>query len=187
VNLLEALQQLRSYAERLGRPLPLYGLAVRSSSLIYRLKVETLFEEPAKRRAPPRASSLAPPPILDRLSMPFRREPALVSVEELLAALEELLREEPSAPQAPRALEPLEQPQPQELLSASLARHLQELRLRILELSGVRGELLFSQLVAGLGAQEAARAFLCLLFLAQEGAVLLEQQEEEIRVVPVGA
>jgi chromatin segregation and condensation protein Rec8/ScpA/Scc1 (kleisin family) len=187
VDLVRALEALRRHAEALGYPLQLYGLGVYTSSVIYRLKVETLFEGPARRRSRPAAPPLSPPPILDRFVMPFRKEPALQSPEELLAALEELLKEMREGPrEAPQALQPLEEGQPPEPLSASLEEYMRRLRVRLEELSGIRGELFLSGLLEGMEPLEAARIFLCLLFLAQEGKILLEQDEEDVRIVAVG-
>lgn len=153
------------------------GLALLTSSIIYKLKVERLFydEKRTFRRKP---SDLQEP--VEALNMPFRLQAPVSDINDLVEALEALLKEISRKPASPieegvfqpgletRAME-------QDTVAAMLKTYSQQL------LSGLSLEepVRFTELTAGMDALEVARVFIVLLFLAHEGKVIVVQEEDE--------
>jgi segregation and condensation protein A len=162
------------------------GTAALSSATIYRLKVESLFlfEKLQRER---RLIDASEPPLL--VVMPFRFEVYTTSIDELFEALS-------------RILEDIMQSQSGDTLPASVLEEivppnfdnyllsLQSLltafkRVLAERLEGI-GRIRLSELLRGLRPLEAARVFILLLFAAQNGEVILEQEDEDVLVVSVG-
>lgn len=154
------------------------GMALDSSATIYLMKSKLLLklEEPP---APPKAlPDFIPPPLF----LPLRYELTSTTIQHLLTVLDEVLKGEHVFPLEPRP-EPL-LPSPQEILPP-VDLYLMEIGKRMKQLysfllrSADRGKLIvFSKVVAGLEKLEAIKRFIVLLFLAQEGKVVLWQEED---------
>ncbi|NWG09157.1 MAG: hypothetical protein HXX80_02405 [Nitrososphaerales archaeon] len=177
-SLLERFLSVINKSELLN--LRLCGSAVVSSALIYRLKVETffLFEKLRVERKP--ITSTEPP----FFEMPFRHELYSTSLEELISALERILKEL-SAEQRKEKHESLIEPEPLlevDKFSLQIKELLSSFRSSLLDTLERRGEILFSEYVHGMELFESIQSFILLLFVATEGLVTLEQVGEDIRV-----
>jgi chromatin segregation and condensation protein Rec8/ScpA/Scc1 (kleisin family) len=154
------------------------GVALDSSAFIYMMKSKLLLkleEPPATPKLPP---DIVPPPIF----LPLRYELTSTTIEQLLDALDSVLKGEKLLPLKPR-LEPV-LPPPTDILP-EIDRYLMEIEdlmdalygeiLHLISESPVLG---FARLAAGKNRLEAIRTFILLLFLAQSQKILLWQDEE---------
>jgi segregation and condensation protein A len=161
------------------------GTAALSSALLYRLKVETFFVL-ERARIMRYAGALEDVPQL--LEMPFRYELPSTTVEELLTAFERVLQEIVADSRKSRPSVLVEEPAPQfegDPFEARIKEALDSFRIDILDRLAKAGRILFREVVEGLDLIEAARNFIMLLFLAQEGSVNLSEVEEGIVVMRV--
>ncbi len=154
------------------------GVALDSSAFIYLMKSKLLLklEEPP---TPPKPSpGFIPPPIF----LPLRYELTSTTIEQLLDALDTVLKGEKLLPSKPR-LEPI-LPPPMEIMP-QIDRYLMEVENLMEKLYSdmlrlVKGKqfLRFSKLVLDKNRLEAIRTFILLLFLAQKQRIWLWQEEE---------
>jgi chromatin segregation and condensation protein Rec8/ScpA/Scc1 (kleisin family) len=154
------------------------GVALDSSAFIYMMKSKLLLkleEPPATPKLPP---DIVPPPIF----LPLRYELTSTTIEQLLDALDSVLKGEKLLPLKPR-LEPV-LPPPTDILP-EIDRYLMEIESlmdalygEILNLIAGSPVLGFARLAAGKNRLEAIRTFILLLFLAQSQKILLWQDEE---------
>lgn len=154
------------------------GVALDSSALIYLMKSKLLLkleEPPAPPKLPP---DFIPPPIF----LPLRYELTSTTIEQLLEALDTVLKGEKLLPSKP-SLEPI-LPPPVDLMP-QIDRYLmeietlmEELYYDMLHLAKGKPFLRFTRLVFGKDRIEAIRCFILLLFLAQKRKIWLWQEEE---------
>ena len=164
------------------------GTAALSSATIYRLKVESLFLFERLRMQNRFLDNSQPPQFI---VMPFRYEIYSTNIDELFDELGRILQEivvegEGGAAEnllAPEALVPDigDYVIPVEVM-------LSEYRKILVERLRVTGKALLSELVRGFRPVEAARVFIILLFAANNGEVVINQEEsdEDALVVSVG-
>jgi segregation and condensation protein A len=153
------------------------GIALFSSSVIYRMKSELILklEEPPK---PPveRPVEFLPPP----LQLPYRYEYTSTTIENLLRALEEALKTETAAQLQPR-FTPITPAPPvvQEIddFMVNIEKKLEEMYNRIAKLAPV-GKTPLSNLDDRLSRLDSVRLFILILFLACRGEIQLWQDEE---------
>jgi segregation and condensation protein A len=162
------------------------GLALLTSSIIYKLKVERLFYD-EKRTYRKKPSDLQEP--VEALSMPFRLRTPVSDIEDLVSALESLLREISKSPSSPveegvfqpgletRAIE-------QDTIAVMLKTYSDQL-LAGLSRKEPTG---FGDMIKGMEPIEVARFFIVLLFLAHSGRIILLQEEdaEDFSILGVG-
>jgi segregation and condensation protein A len=162
----------------------LSGLALITSSLIYKLKVENLFYEEV-RYARRRISELTEP--VDVLKMPFRLQPPVSDVADLIAALQSLLLEIERAPVQEHEKNPFTTGIQAEVIETdNITVLIEEYSQPILErLSRVK-QFAFSELIAGKAWEEAIRVFLTVLFLAHQQKLVIIQDESTEQIVLVG-
>ena len=165
------------------------GTAALSSATIYRLKVETLFLFERLRMQHRLTDSSEPPQII---VMPFRYEIYSTNIDELFDELGRILQEivvqgEGEADMNPLALAELPPPNFEDYV-VSLQGLLSEFRKILVERLRATGKALLSELTRGLKPIEAARVFILLLFAANSGEVVINQEEsdEDALVVSVG-
>jgi len=177
-NLLEVFLSIIKDSESLN--LRLCGSAIASSALIYRIKVETLFlfEKLKIKREP--VKSIEPP----FFEMPFRHELYSTSLEDLISALERIIKEV-SAEQRKEKRERLIEAEPIiEVDDFSL--HIKELisffRSNLLSVLEKKGEIFFGEYVRGMKLLEAIQSFILLLFVVAEGLIILEQVDDDIKI-----
>ena len=154
------------------------GVALDSSAFIYLMKSELMLkleEPPAPPRLPP---EFIPPPIF----LPLRYKLTSTTIDQLLEALDSVLKGEKLLPLKPR-LEPI-LPPPTDILP-QIDRYLMEIETlmeklysKMLCLAKGKPFLGFARLVLGKDRIEAIRTFILLLFLAQRQKVWLWQEEE---------
>jgi segregation and condensation protein A len=165
------------------------GTAALSSATIYRLKVETLFLFERLRMQRRLLDASEPPQII---VMPFRYEIYSTNIDELFDELGRILQEivveeEGGTEQNPLAVTELLPPNLDDYV-ISLQGLLSEFRKVLVERLRTSGKALLSELVRGLGPIDAARVFILLLFAANSGEVVINQEEsdEDALVVSVG-
>ena len=166
-----------------NRDLRICGIAAVSSSMIYRLKVESIFalEKIAmQRKGLEDPNSQQPIPQLNPVELPFRIESTYpVSVEDLLHMLENMIME--LANPRPRnkhvMLEPVQGFDFDQYL-VKFEQIIQRYEAMILDIVSADGMLMFRTLVANMEPVETARCFIAMLYLAMKGKVELDQQEE---------
>ncbi|MDE1853659.1 MAG: hypothetical protein KGI38_07925 [Thaumarchaeota archaeon] len=165
------------------------GTAALSSATIYRLKVETLFLFERLRLQHRFLDSSEPPQII---VMPFRYEVYSTNIDELFNELGRIMQEivvdeQGGSDQNPLALAELPPPNFDNYV-LSLQSLLSEFRKILVERLRATGKTLLSELVRGLSPIDAARVFILLLFAANDGEVVINQEEtdEDALVVSVG-
>ncbi len=164
------------------------GTAALSSATIYRLKVETLFLFERLRAQRRYIDGSEPPQII---VMPFRYEVYSTNVDELFEELSRILQDIIVDEQGgePSIISVAELPAPNlEDYVISLQAILSEYRKILVERLRTTGKTMLSELIRGLDAVGAARIFILLLFAANSGEVVIEQEEadEDALVVSVG-
>lgn len=165
------------------------GTAALSSATIYRLKVETLFLFERLKAQKRLADASEPPQII---VMPFRYEVYSTNIEELFDELGRILQditsgEETEGERSVVSLSELPAPNLEDYV-ISIQTILSEFRKILVERLKPTGRVLLSELVRGLEPIDAARVFILLLFAANGGEVVIEQEadDQDALVVSVG-
>ena len=165
------------------------GTAALSSATIYRLKVETLFLFERLRAKRTLVDGSEPPQII---VMPFRYEVYSTNVDELFDELSRILQgiitdEQDGSEQSLISVAELPTPNLEDYV-ISLQAVLSEYRKILIERLRATGKVMLSELVRGLDPVGAARVFILVLFAANSGEVVVEQEEsdEDALVVSVG-
>jgi segregation and condensation protein A len=161
------------------------GLALLTSSLIYKLKVERLFydERRSMRKKP---SDLQEP--AEALSMPFRLQAPMTDLDDLVAALESLIKEisrgSSSAEEGVFLPGMEERVVEQDTVGVMLGTYSDQLLAGL----GRKEPTSFGDLTKGMKPIEVARIFIVLLFLAHSGRIVLLQEEgaEDFGIMGVG-
>ena len=164
------------------------GTAALSSATIYRLKVESLFLFERLRMQNRLLDNSQPPQFI---VMPFRYEIYSTNIDELFDELGRILQEiviEEEGSGTQNLLAPEELPQDIGEYVIPVELMLSEYRKILVERLRVTGKALLSELVRGFRPVEAARVFIILLFAANNGEVVINQEEsdEDALVVSVG-
>ncbi|AIC14908.1 hypothetical protein [Nitrososphaera viennensis] len=187
VRLLELFLQLINATG--NKDLRICGIAAVSSSMIYRLKVESIFllEKIAmQKKGVDDPQQQLPIPQLNTLDLPFRVESTYpVSVEDLLKVLENMIMElaSPRPRKKQVELEPVQTFNFDQYL-VKFEQIIQGYEDMIFDIVSADGPTMFKALVAKMEPVEMARCFIALLYLAMKGKVDLEQQDDsdDIRI-----
>ena len=170
-----------------NKDLRICGIAAVSSSMIYRLKVESIFalekiamqkkglDDPNDQR-----HQQQPIPQLHPVELPFRIESTYpVSMEELLQMLENMIMElaHPRPKKKQLELEPVHAYDFDQYLM-KFEQIIQGYEDMIFDIVSADGFTMFKTLVAKMDSVETARCFIAMLYLATRGKVDLEQQED---------
>jgi len=184
INLIEILKLLIKILEETGKKdLKVAGMAALSSSLIYRMKVESIFalQKAAMEKKPLTNRRDVD---IDIRDMPYRHESTYpVSLDELLDLLENLIGSianplsrrrgqldfDPEPPDFKEYLLPFE----------NLVKRYEDLIIR--KIRGT-GSGLLKEIVIDLDSLDSVRCFFAILFLAREQRVELEQIDDDIQV-----
>jgi len=154
------------------------GVALDSSAFIYLMKSKLLLkleEPPAPPKLPP---DFIPPPIF----LPLRYELTSTTIEQLLEALDTVLKGEKLLPLKPRLESIL--PSPVEIMPEidrylmKIENLMEQLYDEMLQLAKGKPFLNFTNLIFGKDKLEAIRTFILLLFLAQRQRIWLWQEQE---------
>ena len=184
INLIEILKLLIKILEETGKKdLKVAGMAALSSSLIYRMKVESIFalQKAAMEKKPLTNRRDVD---IDIIDMPYRHESTYpVSLDELLDLLENLIGSianplsrrrgqldfDPEPPDFKEYLLPFE----------NLVKKYEDLIIR--KIRGT-GSGLLKQIVIDLDSLDSVRCFFAILFLARDQKVELDQIDDDIQV-----
>ena len=164
------------------------GIAALSSSIIYRLKVESIFrlEKIAmQRKGVDEHQQYQSIPDLNPVEIPFRIESTYpVSLEELLQVLENMISElaNPKPKKKQLDLEPVETFDFDQYL-IKFEHILQRYEDMIFDIVSADGEVIFKILVAKMEPIEIVRCFIAVLYLAMKGKVDLVQIEEDLKII----
>lgn len=164
-----------------NKDLRICGIAAVSSSMIYRLKVESIFalEKIAMQRKGIEDPNQQPIPQLNPVELPFRIESTYpVSVEDLLHMLENMIMElaNPRPRKKQLELEPVQGFDFDQYL-VKFEQIIQRYEDMILDIVSADGVLMFKALVDKAEPVEVARYFIAMLYLAMKGKIELDQQE----------
>ncbi len=188
IDLIQILNLLIKILEKSGKKdLKVAGMAALSSSLIYRMKVESIF---ALQRAAMEKKSMNQRTDIDieLIDIPFRHESTYpVSLDDLLGLLQNLIGTIAN-PQSRRnrrlEIEPIEAPDFQEYFISleSIIGKYEDLVMKKISLKGFG---LLQDIILDLDEVDSIRCFFAILFLARDQRVDLEQIEEDIKITVI--
>jgi segregation and condensation protein A len=187
IDLIQILSMLLKILEKTDKKdLRVAGMAALSSSLIYKLKVESIFalQKAAMEKKPLRQRTDID---IDILEFPYRHESTYpVSLDELLDLLENLIgtMANPRERKGNKLrFEPIEPPDFKKIFNnlENIIGEYQDLILRKLQ---ANGSLLLEKIVEELDTTDSIRCFFAMLFLARDEKVDIMQEEgdDEIRI-----
>jgi segregation and condensation protein A len=189
IDLIEILNLLIKILEKTGKKdLKVAGMAALSSSLIYRMKVESIFalQKAAMEKKPMYQRTDVDIELID---IPYRHESTYpVSLDDLLGLLQKLqnLIGTIANPQSRRnkslEIEPIEAPDFQEFF-ISLESIIGKYEDLIMKKIGSVGFGLLQDIIADLDQVDSIRCFFAALFLARDQKVDLEQVEDDIKII----
>jgi segregation and condensation protein A len=171
------------------KDLRLCGIAALSSSMIHRLKVESIFRlEKVAMQKKTIIDPVSHDPVTDlnAIELPFRFESTYpVSLEELLQVLENMIFEisNPDSRRKKLTIEPV-QGFDFDQYSQKFEQIIRQYEDKIFGIVNVDHVVMFRMLISKMGALEVARYFIALLYLVTKGKINLEQSEEseDIRI-----
>ena len=188
IDLIQILDLLIKILERTGKKdLKVAGMAALSSSLIYRMKVESIFalQKAAMEKKPLNQRKDVE---IDMIDIPYRHESTYpVSLDDLLGLLQNLIGTIAN-PQSRRnrqvGIEPIEVPNFQEYF-ISLESIIGKYEDLIMKKISVTGYGLLQEIVVDLDTVDSIRCFFATLFLARDQKVDLEQVEDDIKIIAI--
>jgi segregation and condensation protein A len=174
-----------------NKDLRICGIAAVSSSMIYRLKVESIFalEKIAMQRKGLEDQGQQPIPQLNPVELPFRVESTYpVSVEDLLKMLENMIMElaHPRPRKKQVELEPV-QTFDFDAYLVKFEQIIQGYEDMIMDIVTADGTVMFKSLVAKMEPVEVARCFIAMLYLAMKSKVALDQPDDsdDVKITPL--
>jgi segregation and condensation protein A len=186
IDLIQILNLLAKILEKTGRKdLKVAGMAALSSSLIYRMKVESIFalQKAAMEKKP---SFQRTDVDIELIDIPYRHESTYpVSLDDLLGLLQNLIGTIAN-PQSRRNrkldIEPIEAPDFQEFFISleSIIGKYEDLIMKKIADTGVG---LLQNIIVELDQVDSIRCFFAALFLARDQKVDLEQQDDDIKII----
>ncbi len=188
IDLIQILNLLITILEKSGKKdLKVAGMAALSSSLIYRMKVESIFalQRAAMEKKPMHQRTDVDIQLID---IPFRHESTYpVSLDDLLGLLQNLIGTIAN-PQSRRnrrlEIEPIEVPDFQEYF-ISLKSIIGKYEDLVMKKISSKGFGLLQDIIVELDEIDSIRCFFAILFLARDQKVDLEQVEEDIKITVI--
>jgi segregation and condensation protein A len=188
IDLIEILNLLMRILEKTKKTdLRVAGMAALSSSLIYRMKVESIFalQKAAMEKKPIRQRTDVDIELID---IPYRYESTYpVSLDDLLGLLQNLIGSIAN-PQSRRNnrldIEPLEAPDFQEYF-ISLESIIGKYEDLIIKKISKQGFGMLQNIISDLDATDSIRCFFAILFLARDEKIGIEQIEDDIKITIV--
>ena len=186
IDLIQILNLLAKILEKTGRKdLKVAGMAALSSSLIYRMKVESIFA--LQKAAMDKKPSFQRTDVdIELIDIPYRHESTYpVSLDDLLGLLQNLIGTIAN-PQSRRNkkldIEPIEAPDFQEFFISleSIIGKYEDLIMKKIAETGVG---LLQDIIIELDQVDSIRCFFAALFLARDQKVDLEQQDDDIKII----
>lgn len=187
IDLRMILELLVRILEKTGKKdLRVAGMAALSSSLIYRMKVESIFslQKVAMEREPMKQRTDVD---IEMIDMPYRHESTYpVSLDELLDILQNLIGTiaNPQSRKSKMTIEPIEPPDFEQYF-ISLEEVIGKYEELIMRKISKEGFAFLNTIVAELDTIDAIRCFFAILFLARDEKIDLEQAEEDIKIILV--
>jgi len=188
IDLIKILNLLIKILEKSDRKdLRVAGMAALSSSLIYRMKVESIFalQKAAMERKPMHQRTDVEIELID---IPYRHESTYpVSLDDLLGLLQNLIGTIAN-PQSRRnrqvEIEPIESPDFQDYFISleSIIGKYEDLIMKKISLTGFG---ILQEIISELDQVDSIRCFFAALFLARDQKVDLEQVEDDIKITVV--
>jgi segregation and condensation protein A len=184
-NLLELLLKFINSSGK--KDLRICGIAAWSSSLIYRLKVESIFrlEKLTMEKKSYNKSDEKEIPVLNLIDFPFRLSSTYpVSLEDLLKILENMVKELGNPKQNSNnqiQIEPIEDFDFDHYL-VKFEKILEEHEDYLMQSLRFKEIIIFSKFIAKMERLEIARYFIALLHLAMEGKIDLVQEDDPIDI-----
>lgn len=188
IDLIQILNLLKKILEKTGKSdLKIAGMAALSSSLIYRMKVESIF---ALQKA-----AMEKKPMLQRtdvdielIDIPYRHESTYpVSLDDLLGLLENLI-DSIANPQSRRnkrlEIGAIEVPDFQEYFT-SLENIIAKYEDMVMKKIESTGSALLQDIIADLDQIDSIRCFFAALFLARDEKVDLQQINDDIKIIAI--
>lgn len=185
IDLIQILNLLIKILEKNGKKdLRVAGMAALSSSLIYRMKVESIFalQRAAMEKKPIRQRTDVDIELID---IPYRHESTYpVSLDDLLGLLQNLIGTiaNPQSRRNKLEIEPIEAPNFQEYfisLENIIGKYEDLIIRKILD----AGYGMLQDIIKDLDEIDSIRCFFAILFLARDEKVELEQIEEDIKII----
>jgi len=185
INLIQILDLLIKILEKSGKKdLRIAGMAALSSSLIYRMKVESIFalQRAAMEKKPIRQRTDVDIELID---IPYRHESTYpVSLDDLLGLLQNLIGTiaNPQSRRNKLEIEPIEAPNFQEYFISleNIIGKYEDLIIR--KISDV-GHGMLQEIIKDLDEIDSIRCFFAILFLARDEKVELEQIDQDIKII----
>lgn len=185
IDLIRILEILLKILEKNGKKdLRIAGMAALSSSLIYRMKVESIFAlQKAAMEKKPLSQRIDLD--IDLIDIPYRHESTYpVSLDELLTLLENLIGSIAN-PRSRRgnqmSFEPVEAPNFEEYF-ISLENIIEKYEDLIVKKIKSAGFGLLQNIIADLDPIDSIRCFFAILFLAKDKKIDIEQMEDDIKI-----
>lgn len=189
VKLLEMLLELISKTG--NKDLRICGVAILTSTLIHRLKVESIFrlDKISKQKSTNNDShdhenEKIPIPEITNISLPFRQEMTYpVSLEDLLLILENMIIElsHPVTKKSILKLEPIETVDFQEYL-IKFEKTIEEYENKLLIYLTEKNEITFNNFVFNMNSLDISRYFIAMLYLAMKEKIEIITDEVEIPI-----
>lgn len=188
IDLIHILNLLIKILEKSGKKdLKVAGMAALSSSLIYRMKVESIFalQKAAMQKKPMHQRTDVDIQLID---IPYRHESTYpVSLDDLLGLLQNLIGTIAN-PQSRRSkqveIEPIEAPNFQEYF-ISLESIIGKYEDLVMKKITAKGFGILQEIIADLDEVDSIRCFFAALFLARDQKVDLEQIEDDIKITVI--
>ena len=185
IDLIQILNLLIKILEKSGKKdLRVAGMAALSSSLIYRMKVESIFalQRAAMEKKPIRQRTDVDIELID---IPYRHESTYpVSLDDLLGLLQNLIGTiaNPQSRRNKLEIEPIEAPNFQEYF-ISLENIIGKYEDLIIRKISVAGYGMLEDIIKDLDEIDSIRCFFAILFLARDEKVDLEQIDGDIKII----
>ena len=185
IDLIQILDLLIKILEKSGKKdLRIAGMAALSSSLIYRMKVESIFalQRAAMEKKPIRQRTDVDIELID---IPYRHESTYpVSLDDLLGLLQNLIGTiaNPQSRRNKLEIEPIEAPNFQEYF-ISLENIIGKYEDLIIRKISEVGHGMLQMIIKDLDEIDSIRCFFAILFLARDEKVELEQIDQDIKII----
>ncbi len=187
IDLIQILKLVIRILEKNGKKdLRVAGMAALSSSLIYRMKVESIFalQKAAMERKPIRQRKDVDIELID---IPYRHESTYaVSLDDLLDLLQNLIGSiaNPQSRSKKLDIEPVSPPDFEEYF-ISLENIIGKYEDLIMKKISVKGEGILQDIISDLDTIDSIRCFFAVLFLARDEKIEVEQLEDDIKITMV--
>lgn len=182
IDLVQILNMLIGILEKNGKKdLKIAGMAALSSSLIYRMKVESIFalQKAAMEKSPPKQRNDVD---IQMINIPYRHESTYpVSLDDLLGLLQNLIGSIANPRTRKVNIQPVEVPDFDEYF-ISLENTLGKYEDLIMNKISDTGSKMLQEIIYNLDEIDSIRCFFAILFLARDEKIEIEQIDDDIKI-----